>query len=282
MTIPLPNKLEIKEAKNNKAEVVIEPCYPGYGVTLGNALRRTLLSSIEGAAVTSFKLKGVMHEFSTLPNVKEDAVEIILNLKRIRLKVHSDGPVKLNLKVKGEKTVTAGDIEKNSDVEVINKNQVIATLTDKSAELDMELFAQKGMGYVTVEDRAKEKAELGVIVIDTLYSPVANVGFEVDNVRVGDRTDYDKITLKIETDGSLTPQEALEKAASILVEHYNMICGQVKDSAAVHVKSARGHDAKKQDHAAEDAAADKITAEKEKTHAEEKPKKKRGRPKKSE
>lgn len=281
MIIPLPTKLEIKGAKNNKAEVILEPCYPGYGVTLGNALRRTLLSSIEGAAIISFKLKGVMHEFSTLPNVKEDMVELILNLKNIRLKVFTSEPVKLNLKVKGEKTVTAGDIEKNADAEIISKNQVIATLTDKSAELEMELIAQKGMGYVTVEDRAKEKVELGAIIIDALYSPLVSVGFEVENIRVGERTDYDKLVLKLETDGSLTPEEALKKASSILLEQFNFISSDhkpepsAKEEKAMSNKAARAQEIKK----AEDTAAEASVTEE---SAEEKPKKKRGRPKKNE
>lgn len=223
MRIPLPTNLEIKEAKGNKAIAVIEPCYPGYGVTLGNALRRVLLSSIEGAAITAFKVKGASHEFSTLPHVKEDLVEIILNLKKIRLQVFSDEPVKLNLKVKGEKIVTAGDIEKNAQVEIISTDAKILTLTDKNAEIEMEITAFKGRGYVTVEERAKEKIDLGTIIIDAIYSPMVNVGFEVESMRVGEKTDFDRLILKLETDGSINPKDALQKASEILVKHFEFV-----------------------------------------------------------
>ena len=223
MRIPLPTNLEIKEAKGNKAIAVIEPCYPGYGVTLGNALRRVLLSSIEGAAITTFKIKGASHEFSTLPNVKEDLVEIILNLKRIRLRVFSDEPIKLNLRVKGEKVVTAGDIDKNAEVEIISTTAPILTLTDKNAEVEMEITVGKGRGYITVEERAKEKIDLGAIIIDAIYSPMVSVGFEVENIRVGERTDFDRLVLKLETDGSINPKNALHQASEILVKHFEFV-----------------------------------------------------------
>jgi DNA-directed RNA polymerase subunit alpha len=229
-----------------------------------------LLSSLEGTAITSFKINGAMHEFSTLPNVKEDLVELILNLKNVRLKSYSNNEAEvLRVKVKGEKVVTVADIEKNAQVEIINKDQLIATLTDKSAELDLELTVQKGKGYVTVEDRSKEKVNLGVIMIDSLFSPVINVGFEVEHVRVGERTDYDKLVLKIETDGSLTPEEALRGAADILVEHFNFIKSQETEGAG---EKALAKDKRK---------PDKEEKEEIKETAEEKPKKKRGRPKKS-
>jgi len=274
MEITLPSKLEIKDAKNNRAEIILEPCYPGYGVTLGNALRRVLLSSLEGAAIIAFKVNGVMHEFSSLPNVKEDLVEMILNLKRIRLKTYSEEVITLNLKVKGEKVVKAGDIEKNSDVEISNPDQVIATLTDKSAELEMELKVQKGRGYVTVEERSKEKVELGIIMIDALYTPVVNVGFEVEQVRVGGRTDYDKLVMRLETDGSLTPREALTKAAEILVSHFNIVSGESAAADAL---------AEKEEKESGKAVAPEVTATAETAAAdlEAKPVKKRGRPRKT-
>lgn len=275
MKITLPTKLEIKDAKNNRAEIIIEPCYPGYGVTLGNALRRVLLSSLEGAAITSYKINGAMHEFSIIPNVKEDLVELMLNLKNIRLKCHSDEPVILNLKVKGEKLVTTADIEKNAEVEIINSEQNILTLTDKSAEIDMELTVQKGRGYLTVEDRSKEKVELGVIMIDALFSPVINVGFEVEHVRVGERTDYDKLILKLETNGSITPKEALESAAEILVEHFSYI-GQKQEE--VSIKETKEEKPAKAPEDKEEKKEEKVGEE----PTEEKPKRKRGRPKKSE
>lgn len=223
MLIPLPNKLDIKETKGNKATIVIEPCYPGYGVTLGNALRRVLLSSIEGSAIIAFKIKGAHHEFSSLPNVKEDLVEIILNIKKIRLRVFSDEPIILNLNASGEKAVTADDIDKNAQVEIINPSAHILTLTSLNASISMEFTAKKGMGYVTVEDRAKEKVDLGTMIIDAIYSPIVNVGFDIDNIRVGERTDYERLSLKIETDGSINPKDALLQASEILVKHFQFV-----------------------------------------------------------
>jgi len=223
MNIPLPQNLEIKEAKGNKAEVSIGPCFSGYGVTLGNSLRRVLLSSIEGAAITAVKIEGTQHEFSALPNIKEDMVELVLNIKKIRLKFFSDEPVILKLNAKGEKKVTAADIEKNAQVEIINSDAEIATLTSKDAALEMELIVEKGRGYVTVDDRSKEKIDTGTILVDAFYSPLVSVGFEIENIRVGDRTDFEKLVLKLETDGSITPQEAIAKASEILVEQFQFI-----------------------------------------------------------
>lgn len=275
MSIALPTNFNLKEAKDNRATVIIEPCYPGYGVTLGNALRRVLLSSINGAAVTAFKIKGAQHEFSSLPHIKEDLVEIMLNLKKICLKVFSAEPVILNLNIKGEKVVTAGDIQKNAQVEIVNPGAVIATLTDKSASLEMELVAQTGMGYVTVEDRAKEKLDIGTIMIDALYSPVVKVGFEIENIRVGQRTDFDRLTLKIETDGTITPGAAIAQASEILVNHFQLILNSTQASetkpAALELEK---------EVAAQTSEAELKPAKK-KEAAEEKPKAKRGRPRKS-
>jgi DNA-directed RNA polymerase subunit alpha len=225
MSISLPTSFEIKETKDSRAQLVIEPCYPGYGVTLGNALRRVLLSSIEGAAITSFKLKGAHHEFSSLPMVKEDLVEIILNLKQVRVKLFSDEPATITLKVKGEKSVTAADIQKNSLVEIANPQQLILTTTDPKADVEMEMTIKKGYGYITVEEREKEKVDIGTIMIDAIYSPVTNVGFEIENMRVGERTDYERLILKIETDHTISPRHALERTAQILVEHFSLLLG---------------------------------------------------------
>lgn len=268
MSISLPANIEIKQDKDNRAKITIEPCYPGYGVTLGNSLRRVLLSSIEGSAITSFKIVGVKHEFSSLPNVKEDVIEMMLNFKLIRLKVFSDEPVVLNLKVKGEKVVTAKDIEKNSQVEIANPDQVICTLTDKNSEIEMELIAQKGYGYVTVEKREKEKVDIGTIIIDAIYSPVLNVAFDIENVRVGERTDYERLILKVSTDGTITSQDALGQAANILVEQFNFVKG-----AKVKTKS------KEKSLEAESPNKDDLTNSDE-LEKEKIAKKKRGRPKK--
>lgn len=219
----LPKKIKIKKESANKATVTIEPCYFGYGTTLGNSLRRVLLSSLPGAAVTAVKIKGVDQEFQSIPKVKEDALNVILNLKNLRVKVMSEEPVKLHLKASGEKIVTAADIEKNSNVEIVNPDLVIATLTDKKSDLEMEITVQKGRGYLPIEERDKEELEIGTIMVDAVFSPVKNVGYKVENTRVGDITDYDKLTLNIETDGSISPQEALSQAAQILIDHFRLL-----------------------------------------------------------
>ncbi len=226
--IPLPNQVSLLEQDGNRYTFVMEPLYPGYGVTIGNTLRRVLLSSMPGAAVVAVKMKWVDHEFSTIPNVKEDVVEIILNLKQLRLKVHTEEPVRLTLKVKGEKVVTAADIKETDLVEVVNKDLYIATLDNKSADLDMELIVQQGRGYVPVEQRESEKLEIGMIAVDAIYTPIKNVNYEVQNVRVGQITNFDKLTITMETDGTINGQEALNIAAHILVDHFTML---VNDSA---------------------------------------------------
>jgi DNA-directed RNA polymerase subunit alpha len=222
--IPLPNKIEIKAGdKENESIISIQPCHPGYGTTIGNALRRVLLSSLPGAAVTSFKIKGVNHEFSAIPNVLEDVVEISLNLKKLRLKIFSEEPVRLKLRANGEKKVTAKDIEKNSDVEIINGDLLIATLTDKSADLEIELIVKQGRGYIPTESREKEDLETGMIAIDSIYTPVKNVGFKIENVRIGQITNYENLVLSVETDGTISPKEALAEANKLLIEHFNFI-----------------------------------------------------------
>ncbi|MEJ0021006.1 MAG: DNA-directed RNA polymerase subunit alpha [Candidatus Doudnabacteria bacterium] len=218
--IPLPKKVSFEELGNNKYKLVMEPLYPGYGVTLGNSLRRILLSSLPGAAVTAVKIKGVDHEFSTIPNVKEDVIEIILNLKQLRLKVHTDQPVKLELKVKGEKDVTGADFKKNADVEVVNQDMHIATLDNKSADLEMEVVVQSGRGYVPVEQREHEKLEIGMIAVDAIYTPVRTVNYDINSVRVGQITNYDELILTIETDGTTTGKDAIDQAAHILMDHF--------------------------------------------------------------
>ena len=208
---------------DNKAIFEIGPVMPGYGATIANPLRRVLLSSLEGSAITSVKIKGVDHEFSSMPGVLEDVIEIILNIKKIRCKLYSDGPVKLTLSVKGEREITAKDIQTTSDVEVINSDQHIATLTDKKADFEMELDIEKGIGYVPVEQRQKDKLAIGMIAIDAIFSPVRMVNFTVENVRVGQRIDFNKINIDIETDGSIEPEEALKRASEILIKHFEII-----------------------------------------------------------
>jgi len=220
--ITLPKKPKIIEENDKQGIFEIEACYPGYGTTLSSAFRRVLLSSLSGAAITGIKIKGVQHEFSTIPHVVEDVVQIILNLKQVRFKLHTQQPFKVFLKVKGEKKVTAGDIKTTSELEVINKNAPIATLTEKKAELDMEIEVEPGMGYSPIEERKKGKIEIGKIAIDAIFSPVVKVTSSIENMRVGERTDYDRIIFNIETDGTISPREAFLKAGKILVDHYNI------------------------------------------------------------
>ena len=226
--ILLPKPPKIIKKGDNRAMFEIENCYPGYGMTLGNAFRRALLSSLPGAAVTSVKIKGVDHEFSTIPHVLEDVIQIILNLKQVRFKLYSDGPVILSLKAKGEKKVKASDIKASSDVEVINKDIHIATLTDKKAEIEIEIEVDRGLGYMPVEQRKKEKLTIGSIAVDAIFSPIKRVNYEIENMRVGDRTDFNRLQIDIETDGSISPEEAFEKAARILVSHFSLFIGPEK------------------------------------------------------
>ncbi|MDP2934215.1 MAG: DNA-directed RNA polymerase subunit alpha [bacterium] len=231
--IPLPQKARAAKKEENRAIFEIDGCYPGYGMTLGNAFRRVLLSSLPGAAITSVKIKGVSHEFSTISHVLEDVIHIILNLKQIRFKVNSPEslPLKIDLKVNGEKEVIAKDIKLTSEIEIINKNAHIATLTDKKAKLEMEIEIQSGLGYVPVEQRKKEKLEIGAIAIDAIFSPIKKINYEIENMRVGDRTDFNRLMIDIETDGSVTPEYAFTKAADILVEHFTLFASEKKEES---------------------------------------------------
>lgn len=201
----------------------IEGLFPGYGLTLGNSLRRVLLSSLPGAAVTQFKVKGVLHEFSTIPGVMEDVVEIGMNLKKLRFKFTADEPQILTIKVKGEKEVTGADVEANVQAEIVNPEAKLFTVTDKKADVEIELTVEKGLGYIPVERRKAGKLEIGVIALDAIFTPVVNVAINVENMRVGDRTDYNRLELTVETDGSITPSEAIHKASRILVDHFTKI-----------------------------------------------------------
>lgn len=238
--IQIPEQVKVIAKEGNRATFEIGPLMPGYGATIANPLRRVLLSSLEGAAVTAIKIKGVDHEFSSISGVLEDVIEIIINIKKIKFNLHTDGPVKLTLDVKGEKTVTAGDIDTNADIEVINPDQHIATITDKKVEFSVELDIEKGIGYVPVEQRQKEKLAIGVIAIDAIFSPVSLVNFRVENVRVGQRIDFNKVTMEIETDGSINPESALKKATEILIDHFRVVSEvEVPEKKEVKEKPAR-------------------------------------------
>ena len=221
----LNESVEIKTVKENDTDghFIISGLYPGYGLTLANSLRRALLSSLPGAAITSAKIKGIDHEFSTIPGMMEDVIEMSLNLKKIRFILFSDEPQTLSLKIKGEKEVTAADIKINSDVKIVNPNEHIASLTTKSAELDMEITVERGLGYSSVELRKDEKLSIGTIALDAFFSPVIKVNYTIYNIRVGDRTDYNQINIDIVTDSTVRPSAALYKAANILKDHFSKI-----------------------------------------------------------
>lgn len=221
--LQLPDQIKVVSKEGSRAKFEISPLMPGYGATIANPLRRVLLSSLSGAAITSIKIKGVDHEFSSITGVLEDVIEIILNLKKIRFKVFGDDPVKVTLDAKGETTVTGEDIKLSSDVEIINPEQHICTLTDKKAEISMEIDIEKGVGYVPVEQRQKDKLPIGVIAVDAIFSPVKLVNFAIENVRVGQRIDFNKVTMEIETDGSIEPEQAMKDAAQILIDHFKLV-----------------------------------------------------------
>lgn len=231
-TIFLPSKMHFAAGTGaNEAVLTIEPLHHGYGTTVGNALRRVLLSSLPGAAVTAMKIKGVQHEFSTVPGVKEDVLDIMLNLKKLRMKVHSEEPVVLKLVANKEGVVTAALIEKNADVDIANPELELATITDGKSTLDMEITVSRGRGYVPTEERDSAPTEIGVISVDAMFSPVRNVGFRVENTRVGEITNYDKLIMNITSDGTVSPQEAVEQATKILLNHFTWIQGQLNHAS---------------------------------------------------
>ena len=238
LNVTLPEKPRVIESKDSTAVIEINGCYPGYGNTLGNALRRVLISSLPGAAITTIKIQGIKHEFSTIPYVFEDIIQIILNLKQIRLKVFTDEPVMMTLKVRGEKEITAKDIKTSSDAEIVNPSLHIASITDKKGELDMELWAEKCLGYVPQEKRKTEKLEVGTIALDAIFTPIRKINYKIENMRVGDRTDYNKIIFTIETDGTISPENAFEYASKKLVEQFNVLAEMEKDEKKKTEKSA--------------------------------------------
>jgi DNA-directed RNA polymerase subunit alpha len=225
--IHTPSLVKIDDHHATSATFVIEPLHTGYGMTLGNSLRRVLLSSIAGAAVTAFKIEGVTHEFTTLPYVKEDVVDIMLNLKNIRFRVFGDEAQILRITKSGKGVVTARDITTNADVEIVNPDQVIATLDDAKAKFVMDLQVETGRGYRTIEE-GTERKNSDMIAVDAIFSPVLRVRYKVENTRVGQMTDLDKLLITIDTDGSINPRDAFEEASAILVNQYTALAGQTK------------------------------------------------------
>lgn len=227
-----PALASIDETSNTTATFVIEPLHAGYGNTLGNSLRRVLLSSIEGAAIVAFRIQGASHEFTTVPGVVEDVVDIMLNLKNVRLKAHSDKPVELRLEKKGAGPITAADIKLTADVEVVNPEQLIATIDDPKTSVVIDLVVESGRGYQTIEDSSAERLHSDMIALDAVFSPVLRVRYKVDNTRVGQETNLDRLSLTVETDGSLSPRDAFEEAAAILVNQYTALAGSTTVASA--------------------------------------------------
>ena len=228
--IHTPGVVNIDDQGATSATFTIEPLHTGYGMTLGNSLRRVLLSSIAGAAITGFRIEGASHEFTVLPGVKEDVVDIMLNLKGVRFRVFSDKPEELRISKKGKGLITAGDIQVTADVEVANPDHVIATVDDSKANFVMDLTVEAGRGYRTIEEGVSSGTDL--ITVDAMFSPVTRVRYKVENTRVGQMTDLDRLLITIDTDGTLTPREAFEEAAAILVNQYSALAGQTRVEAS--------------------------------------------------
>jgi DNA-directed RNA polymerase subunit alpha len=223
--IALPSKPKIISEEGFKGVYEIDGLYPGYGHTLGNSLRRVILSSLPGAAITQLKINGVSHEFATINGVKEDVVTIILNLKKLRINLNGDEAQKITIKSKGIKDITAADIEAPSQVEIINKDLHILDVTDKSTDIDIEMLVEKGLGYVAKEDVHKDRVEVGTISLDAIFAPIRRVNYEAENMRVGDRTDFNRLRITIETDGTITPKEALENSIEIMISQLKAVVG---------------------------------------------------------
>ncbi len=233
-----PALARIDETSATSATFVIEPLHAGYGNTLGNSLRRVLLSSIRGGAIVAFRIEGTTHEFTTVPGVKEDVVDIMLNLKNVRLKVHTDQPVELRLEKKGAGVITAADIKTTADVEIVNPTQIIATIDDPKKSIIIDFVAEAGRGYRTIEDSSVLRVHSDMIALDAVFTPVLRVRYKVDPTRVGEETNLDKLQLTVETNGGISPKEAFEEAAAILVNQYTALAG----STAVEAAPALGSD----------------------------------------
>lgn len=241
-TIHTPGLVKVDEHSDNSATFVVEPLHSGYGMTLGNSLRRVLLSSISGAAVTAFKIEGATHEFTSVAGVKEDVVDIMLNLKGIRFRVYGNDTQTLRIVKSGKGAVTAKDIETNADVEVVNPDHVIATIDDAKGKLTVDLTVEVGRGYRTIEEGAARK-QSDMIALDAIFSPVLRVRYKVENTRVGQHTDLDKLLITVDTDGSITPQDAFEEASAILVAQYTALAGKTRlpqEEAVIDSASGEG------------------------------------------
>ena len=237
--IGLPSKPKKVFEEGNSGVYEISGLYAGYGHTLGNSLRRIILSSIPGAGITSVKIEGVPHEFSKINGIKEDVITILLNLKKVRFKINTDEPQTAKISASGITNVTAKDIDIPSQLEIMNKKEHIATLTSKEAKLNIEFTVEKGLGYVSREELKKDKVGMGTIVLDAVFTPIKKVNYEVENMRIGDRTDYNRLRISVETDGSITPAEAVEKSIETMIHHLKAIVG-FQEKEEVKIESAPG------------------------------------------
>jgi len=283
--IAFPKKINfINSDEPNRGQVIIEPCYPGYGTTLGNSIRRVLISSLPGAAVVGVKIYGADHEFTSLPHIKEDVLDVALNLKMLRLKVFEEGVIKLELEAHGEKIVTAGDIAKNHQVEIVNPDLVIANITDMSGNFKIDIFVSQGRGYEMIENKESKNKEIGYIEMDSLFSPILSTGINVENVRVGKITNWDKLVLDILTDGTITYKEAFENATKILIAQFKSILSieeneeaerkAQEDKASMPINEPKTEEGAKSENIAVTTLPNISEFE------SDEPKKKRGRPKK--
>lgn len=255
-----PALANIDEASSSEATFTIEPLQAGYGNTLGNSLRRVLLSSVRGGAIVAFRVEGATHEFTTLPGVTEDVVDIMLNLKNVKLIVHSDEPIELRLEKKGAGQVTAADIKTTADVELVNPDQVIATIDDPKGAVVMDLVVEAGRGYRTIEASSEGRLHSDMIALDAVFTPVLRVRYKVSGTRVGQETNLDSLKLTVETDGSITPQEAFEEAAAILVNQYTALAGSTVVAAAPSLSESDDDDSSQLETAIEELGLSARTA----------------------
>ncbi len=273
--IALPKNIKFNKGESdNEAQIAVEPCFPGYGITLGNSIRRVLLSSLQGAAPVGIVIEGVSHEFMTLPHLKEDVLEFILNVKQLRLKMHTDETVILNLEVHGKKKIKASDIEANPQVEIVNPDLELAVITDMAGKISAKIYVQKGMGYVTVESREEKQGIVNYIEMDAIFSPVVSVGTKIDNVRVGKMTNWEKLVLDLKTDGTITPKEAFNSSVEILIKQFSALTP--KESIKKEVEKDKNKNIKE-----ENKEEKEVEKSEEKEDKLKEKKKKRGRPKKS-
>ena len=232
LNIVLPSKPKVITEEQNQGTFEIDGLYPGYGHTLGSSLRRIILSSLPGAAITGVKIKGVNHEFSTIAGVQEDVITILLNLKKVRFQVSGDEAQTVTIEAKGVKDITAKDIDVGGQITILNPEQHILSLTDKSAEVSIELTVEKGLGYLSRDMLQKNRVDIGAIALDATFTPIRKASYEVEHMRVGDRTDFNKLRLTIETDGTISPREALEKSIQIMIQQLKAVVGFKEEEVA--------------------------------------------------